>query len=207
MRFSIWALFIFTGVIGMVLCSENQSSGFLSKDESIYYYSQDEKVYLQVEDHKYILGINQGSSETLRKKVLNKYNMQQEYSSQLPKGKYFVHFEAGLSPRKQARFAEEIMNEPFVAFIYPVMRTVQHSNGLLLPTNEILCAPKSDVSDEELRSILGKIGSQVRKDEYYGNFVLIIKKEADKDVFEIANYLYESGAMDYAYPNFIAAME
>lgn len=207
MRVAIISIVSLLTIIGLNVCNEAKVPGYPGRDADMYYYAQDKKVYLRIEKHQFILGIKETHLNDFDPNSLKAFNLQLEHEASLSGDMYYVKTIPGKRIMKHKQLISELREEPYVAFIYPVMRPVNQNTSLLLPTNEVLCAPKSDVTGQEVQEVMSEIATQIEKDDDYGDFVIRIRKDSEQDVIEIANYLYESGAMDYAYPNFIATMK
>ena len=200
------------GVIGMVIVtiglllmsSCNDFRNRIENKHLHYYNSNGKKVYLKPRFNRLIVGLTPGKAENVKNlpskyKNLELLKYQAKDSSNL-----LIKLNKEFSPSGVDNLIKNLEEESFIQFVYPWYHQLNADRSVVIPTNEIFFAPKSGVSDRQIENVLSAIQANVKKDEQYGNFILRIKKDSDKNIWDIANYLYESGKMNYAYPNFIA---
>lgn len=72
-------------------------------------------------------------------------------------------------------------------------------NSRIVPTNEIVLKPKSGIGVE---SILTKYFRSVEKYRQAGHNYYVLTLKKGKDVFDIANAIYEEGSVEWCHPNY-----
>ena len=98
---------------------------------------------------------------------------------------------------------KELRNQDRIKYVW---HAVSYDNEIIIPTGSILLKPKKGSSIEEILNIPG-VSGKVQKSEntYIGGMVKLLIKN-DEDLFNVANTIYESKAVEWSHPDFLMPM-
>lgn len=207
MKITLFSILILMASLGLSLCSEGEGAG-ADNAAAYYYYANGTKVYLQPDAKRVVLGFdNELISNDQLLSWLTAENLELIDGSHMSTANILLVTCSGRkNERKMKKYLADLRNEPFITYAYPWFTSVGQESSVLIPTNEILFAPKPGVSQAELNALLNEKTHHLELDDQYGNFIVRLNAQSEACVWEVANYLYESGHVSYAYPNFIAAV-
>ncbi|MBZ4187645.1 S8 family peptidase [Niabella beijingensis] len=173
----------------------NTSLELAKKSGEVFYYSSKRKNYLSMDTNALVLKPKKNVAvQDMKTGALSGVNV-----VDLGNGLYSVNDSKGASDLlNKLNDADKIEASWF---------SLKHGDNMFLPTGEIFLQPKGNVSAE---SIIGKLNlanavSKVRFNAKENVARIVCNNK--KDVFSIANSIYESGLVEWSHPDFIIPIE
>lgn len=160
-----------------------------------FYYSDKKKIYLTEDTSTILIKTTSPTGKTELARQLRNYGWQ-GIDTVTKQG--LVQLKKGKAGREEA--IKQVRELKGVLYAWHSLKVGETP---LVPTGEILLQPKKGI---DLTAILSATKAQkiltVKKTNKYGVVTLLVGN--DKELFNIANTIYESGLVEWAHPNFLA---
>lgn len=163
-----------------------------------FYYSDKKKIYLTEDTSTILIKTASRTGRIELARQLRSYNLQ-DVDTMNKQG--LIQVKKGKASREDAVKQVRQLKDVWYAW-----HTLKAGEIPLVATGEVLLLPKKGV---DLTTILSVANAQktltVKKTNKYGVVTLLVNN--DKELFNIANTIYESGLVEWAHPNFLAPTE
>jgi len=173
--------------LGLFLFYSCKKEDISTTENSTYYWSDQRKIALSRDKNNFVAIIDQNELASLTNLLKEKGISINHHADN-----YYILKTPNL------QISNEILKNQDIFSTLNIAPTYTSSGGLIIPTDTILLQLREGINIDQVREILGNQILSIQENEYK---IIEIKIKNIKDVFDLANKIYEKGHVEWCMPN------